>query len=199
MLQGNTQTMSSHFLTRLRARCRANGFTLIELMITIAIAAILLMLAVPSFNRLILSNKLTTTAAAMADRLNAARLSAIKLNAQTQFCGSTGNGGDTLGAACTPAGAVFALPQSAGTAGSATQVQAPPPGITGAIQVAGDVTAVRFSGQGFGYAPGSPGTPINNNNIMTICTARLAADNQRVVGMVGGSIVAVATSTGSCP
>ncbi|MGH8182412.1 MAG: GspH/FimT family pseudopilin [Rhodanobacteraceae bacterium] len=191
--------MSIRFVTHLRARCRACGFTLVELMVTIAVAAILLMIAVPSFQHLILSNRLTTSANGLVDALNAARLDAIKLNADTQFCGSTGNGGDPLlGTACSTAapGAVYSLPQGAASAG---EVRAVPPGITTPIQLSSaGVTAVRFSAGGFGYAPSAPGTPYQGH-IAVVCTPDLSSGNQRVISMVTGSIVAVATSTGGCP
>ncbi|HEX5960395.1 MAG TPA: GspH/FimT family pseudopilin [Rhodanobacteraceae bacterium] len=191
--------MSRHFVTRLRARCRAHGFTLVELMITIAVAAILAMIAVPSFHRLILSNRLTTAANAITNSINLARLDAIKLNATTQFCGNTTttNTTDTLGGACgTQAGAVYSLPQSAATAG---EVRAATPGIDAPIQIASSgVKAVRFSGQGFGYAPATPNTPYTGT-VAVICTSQLASDNQRIVRMTGGSILATASSTGACP
>ena len=192
--------MRSHFIARLRARCRACGFTLVELMTTIAVAAILLMIAVPSFQHLILSNRLTTAANGLVDAVNTARMDAIKLNAPTQFCGSTAatNTGDTLGLACgTLSGAVYSLPQSAGTAG---MVRATPPGVTSPVQyTTAGVTAVRFSGQGYGYTPsGGSNTPYGAN-IAVICTSQLSTDNLRVVSMNAGSIVAVASSTGACP
>ena len=192
--------MRSHFIARLRARCRACGFTLVELMVTIAVAAILLMIAVPSFQHLILSNRLTTSANALVDAINTARMDAIKLNATTQFCGNTTatNTNDLLGAACgTAAGAVYSLPQSAGTAG---QVRAAPPSITSPVQYTSEgVTAVRFSGQGYGYTPSAGSNTPFGDNVAVICTSQLSSDNLRIVSMNAGSIVATASSTGTCP
>jgi type IV fimbrial biogenesis protein FimT len=198
---GKQAIMRNHFIARLRAHCRACGFTLVELMITIAVAGILLMIAVPSFQHLILSNRLTTSANALVDAINTARMDAIKLNATTQFCGSTAatNNGDALGLACgTAAGAVYSLPQSAGTAG---QVRATPPGISSPVQIASaGVSGVRFSGQGWGYDPnGGAGTPLTNNTLAVICTSQLTSNNLRVVSITAGSIVATASSTGTCP
>jgi type IV fimbrial biogenesis protein FimT len=64
----------------------ASGFTLIELLITIAIASVLLAVAVPSFNGMIVSNRLTTQANDMVGAINFARSEAIKRNASLTFC-----------------------------------------------------------------------------------------------------------------
>ena len=55
-----------------------SGFTLIELMVTIAIAAIVLGIAIPSFSSTITSNRLTTSANELVTALNLARSEAVK-------------------------------------------------------------------------------------------------------------------------
>ena len=191
--------MHSSFVARPHGRAR--GFTLVELMTAIGVAAILVMVAVPSFRHLMLTNRLNTAANALVDAINTARLDAIKLNATTQFCGNTAatNNNDTLGAACgTAAGAVYSLPQSAG---SASEVQATPPGIASPVQIANaGVSGVRFSGQGYGYDPnGNASAPLTNNTLAVLCTSQLSSDNRRVVSITAGSIVATTTTTGTCP
>ena len=54
-----------------------SGFTLIELMVTLAVAAILLAIAIPSFNSLLVSSRLTTAANDFVNALAIARSSAI--------------------------------------------------------------------------------------------------------------------------
>jgi len=64
------------------------GFTLIELMITLVIAAILLTTAVPGFEALITNNRLSTQANAFIGALHLARSEAIKRNLNVTMCKS---------------------------------------------------------------------------------------------------------------
>lgn len=65
---------------------RLLGFTLIELMVTIAIAAILLMVAVPNFITFIQNNRLTSQANDLVTALNYARSEAIKRGVRVTVC-----------------------------------------------------------------------------------------------------------------
>lgn len=58
------------------------GFTLIELLMTIAIAGILVTMAIPSFNSIISSNRLTNSANDLVGALNLARSEAVKRGQQ---------------------------------------------------------------------------------------------------------------------
>lgn len=64
------------------------GFTLIELMVTVAIVATLTMVAAPSFNEAILSNKLASFANNFVASAQLARSEAIKRNATVTLCRS---------------------------------------------------------------------------------------------------------------
>ncbi|WP_370599950.1 GspH/FimT family pseudopilin [Pseudomonas nitroreducens] len=70
-------------------RQAAGGFTLIELMVTIAVAAILISLAVPSFNDATLSGKLAATANDLVAGVALGRSEAIKRNALVSMCASS--------------------------------------------------------------------------------------------------------------
>lgn len=184
-------------LAKSGACARARGFTLVELMITVAIAAILLVIAVPSFNHIINANRLTTTANILVNALNTARMEAIKRNASVQFCGNTtgNNTADNLGTACgTSSGAVIVQTTSTTTAavlGAATGLAAP-------VQLSGNITAVRFTSQGIGYQAGVTSAPYNGT-VATLCVAGMSGNNRIAIGMTTGTIVATTPSSGTCP
>ena len=68
-----------------RRRARAAGFTLIELMVTITLLAILAMLAAPSFSTWIKNSQLRATAEALQNGLRLAQAEALRRNRQTVF------------------------------------------------------------------------------------------------------------------
>ncbi len=80
-------------------RCQS-GFTFLELIITIAIGSILLAVAVPSFQALITSNKLTATTNTLVFSLQTARSEAIKRALPAGVC--TSNIPLSDDAMCTP-------------------------------------------------------------------------------------------------
>lgn len=74
------------------------GFTLIELMVTIAVMAILLAIAVPSFTDAVLGSKLSSYANNFVASAHLARSEAIKRNTAVTLCASAD------GASCATAG-----------------------------------------------------------------------------------------------
>lgn len=64
------------------------GFTLIEIIVTLAIAAILLTIAVPSFHGFIKNSRLTTTADDLVHSLAFAKSEAVKRSTAVSICAS---------------------------------------------------------------------------------------------------------------
>lgn len=189
------------------ARCRgtaqrapargAAGFTLIEMMVTIAVLAILLALAVPSFNDAVLSGKLSTIANNLVASTHLARSEAIKRNNQVTLCvstdGSTCTGGTwnqgwivmcptNDNVACNPAGANTMVFQTQSAA---------PPGFS--VSEGGGATTLVFTSTG-----GVQAAPYT----LTICRATPSVGSQnRVVNIIATGRTSVTTTTGTttCP
>lgn len=179
---------------RTRRRCRRGGFTLIELLVTLAVAAVLMAFAVPSFRSLTLSNRLTTSANEVVGALQTARMEAIKRNARTQFCSNaeSSNASDTLGQLCgTSYGAVVAS-----TSSSAVVVRESQLNLSGSLKLNGEMTALRFNAQGIAHATNSA-TPYTGR-VVDICTPSLSGDNHQEVWMAAGSALQTRKTSGSC-
>lgn len=191
--------------TRARVPCSVRGVTLIELMIAITVAAVLTLIAVPSFTSAINTNRLKTTANTLIGALNNARMAAVQRNAFVQFCSNsaTSNTTDTLGGACgTSAGAVFALTSPGAT--TFTQLAAAPSELSiPSIQISGGgtIAAIRFNSQGQGLNP-STLTPFDTSTggaVVDICSTGISTNNHIQINMAAGSIISTTTSSGACP
>jgi prepilin-type N-terminal cleavage/methylation domain len=66
-----------------------HGFTLVELLVTVAVLAVVLALAVPSFQGVINRNRVTTAANELASALQLARVEAVRRNRAVVLCPST--------------------------------------------------------------------------------------------------------------
>jgi type IV fimbrial biogenesis protein FimT len=130
-------------------------------------------------------------------------MEAIKRNAYTQFCSdsSSSNTTDTLGTACgSNSGMVFV---QLGPATTST-VFAAPPDLQMPIQLHGHINAIRFHGDGLGYAPGST-TPYSDTSgtsgtsVVDVCTASLKSNNHIMVQLTTGTIITSTSYTGTCP
>lgn len=72
---------------------RINGFTLIEMMIVIALIGILISLAVPAFQETVKNNRLISTLNSMRGSLNYARGEAISIGQNVSICKRDGTNG----------------------------------------------------------------------------------------------------------
>lgn len=108
------------------------GFTLIELIITITIAAILLSIAVPSFTNLIRSNQITAYTNELSTTVNLARSEAIKRGTSIIVTSSGGTDWSQGWNLATTAGDVLRVTQA----------------LTGDNTFTGNVSTVTFNSRG---------------------------------------------------
>lgn len=72
-------------------RASQAGFTLVELVVTLAVLAIIVSMAAPSFTGLMNSSRLTSQSNEIVAALQSARMDAIRRNAPSYFCSSNNN------------------------------------------------------------------------------------------------------------
>ena len=85
-------------MKRIITQDKQTGFTLIELMITLALAAIILTMGIPSFSTMIMNNRLTAQTNQFVTAMNFARSEAIKRRTTMSVNATAGGGaGDEWG------------------------------------------------------------------------------------------------------
>jgi type IV fimbrial biogenesis protein FimT/type IV fimbrial biogenesis protein FimU len=113
--------------SRYSRRPRTLGFTLVELMVVVAVLAIFASIALPSFASLIASNRLQSTASEFMRLFQSARSDAVTLRAPQTVCASSDGSGWTLvqASGCGTTGTVRArvdLPSGVSLSPTATSV-----------------------------------------------------------------------------
>ena len=172
------------------------GLTLIELMVTMAVLAIVVSIAIPNFNTMIANNRTLSLGEDMATALSFARTEAVKRGARVSLCGSTD------GAACNGsfADSWLVVVDSAASDDAAAvtvdtvlrQWEAPSINETVAVTQGGNaVTFIRFSRKGM-LGRSANGVVSINASASGCATAR-----DVTVGVAG--LLNMAKSTTGCP
>lgn len=174
---------------RLRLAPPVLGFTLIELMVTLAVLAIIVAIAAPAFTGLVNSNRLTTQSNELIGGIQMARSEAIKRNARVSFCGSAD------GAACLADGSTWSqwlvVRDSDGSVLQAGQIRAP-------VQVSSTTPQITF--QADGLARTAAGLLFAGNVEVCLPVGR-PTENIRRIAVAGGSRTSINSiaNAGACP
>lgn len=176
-------------------RRRAAGFTIVELMFAVFIAAILFAIAVPSFRQMMANNRLATQSNDMIGAVNIARSEAITRNTNVVLCRATSEAATTC-AGSTGIWAFWIVRNS--TSGEIAR-RGSVPTYGGAIIVRSTFTndSVTFSADGLARH-GSPLALINNRQITTCTTFNTSFENIRTITLGAASRASTVRSNGAC-
>jgi type IV fimbrial biogenesis protein FimT len=126
----------------------SRGFTLIELMITILVAAILLGVALPEFRTTINNNRMANTSNDLVNAMNIARAEAISRGSAVSVCASADGAACSASTAWNAGWIVFTDTGVAGTVDGTDAVLRVWPGLQSADSLVTAVKFVSFSAQG---------------------------------------------------
>lgn len=151
------------------------GFTLVELMVTLVVAVVLAMIAVPSFRSMVLNSRRDSLVDALVASLHYARNQALNQDQNTTLCAGTPGISCAGGQWASGWEVVQAPPNSASVvlATHALQATSSAPVLTA---VAGS-TGFQFSGNGLvAFVPALPA----GTEVMKVCDSRGAASARAV-------------------
>ena len=153
------------------------GFTLIELMVALAVLAILLTVGVPSMQTLISNDRLTTATNSLAASLNLARSEAAKQGLSATLCSSNDQTSCT-GSSLTDGWLIWVDANANSTLDAPGEIVRIAEALKGSIVVTAAATTLLFDSTGFTSTPGT----------IKICDDRTGNLGKQLRILAGGSV-----------
>ncbi len=167
---------------QLRQRCRA-GFTLVELMVVVAVVGILAVVAAPGMAALLNANRLSGAAGELTAALQIARSEAIRRNARVTVCAST-NGTDCVASTAWSTGWIVHGNDNATGNDEVIRNDVP----TGTVQISGPAAGIVFRPSGI----------IDAQTTVTACMPVTQPDeNRRVITVMISGVLTTTKYNGS--
>jgi type IV fimbrial biogenesis protein FimT len=181
-------------------RRRSVGFTLVELVVTIAVLAILTAVAYPNMTAMINGQRLTSTANELVGALQIARNEAIRRNLRVAFCRTTNGTACATGKAAWTQWLVVAQKKP----GAALDDVIRSGNVTTNVQVKSSVAddTLLFRSDGLGRASAAAGAGLLDGSITICIPSTLPPQNQRTLTVASGSRISTAPAgngAGTCP
>ncbi|WP_218573173.1 GspH/FimT family pseudopilin [Pseudomonas sp. L-22-4S-12] len=160
-------------------RAAMRGFTLVELMVALVVAAILLAVAVPAFDNFVVSSRLRTVANSLSASVQLAKSEAMKRNAAVTLCKSAN------GTSCVTSGGW----EQGWIVLSGSTVLRRQQALPSGYQVSSSTNALSFRPSGMGSTQAT----------LTACRASPLGREERVVTVSAtGRAMVEKTTVGSC-
>lgn len=164
------------------------GFTLMELMVSIAVLGILTAVAVPSFTSMINKNRLVSQSNELLAAIQFARAEAIRTSARVTFCGTDDPDAaedDDCSDGLQPHWVVI------GTTTAGAQEQLRVLSVKEPLSVGSDLESITFTSDGLARDPVTQALVAGE---ITVCLPTTKpAENKRVLNIASGSRVAITT------
>jgi type IV fimbrial biogenesis protein FimT len=170
---------------------RHHGFTILELMMTLTIAAVLLGIAIPSFRGMMISSRLRTATNDFAGAINTARSEAITRNTPVTFCRvATNTDTECAGSPDAWTNWVIRNPVEVIRRGEISTA--------GSVSVSSTLTDDRIVFSPDGLTRDATGV-VTGGGIISVCSSGGIDDNLRELTLGSASRVTIEKSTGDCP
>ena len=169
---------------------RRRGFTLVELMVTLSVAAILLAIAAPSFDDAVGTSRLSGTVSELSSAVQLARSEAIRRNRRATLCRSDDGSTCSSGAGSWGGWIVFVDADSSGQRdGTETVVKSGSFGSPLQLLPSAAITALnnRITFRGDGIARNSDGFTLLNATLAVCVAAVRPAQNVREFNLAFGT------------